>query len=242
MTQFVPYSRLTYSEAVEAILRAASSTETGKTVFTPNVQHFHLYNTDSAFKEAYDSADFHLVDGMPLVWFLNHVRKESVEKISGSDIFITLFEEAEKANLRISLLGGAAGVGERVADVLCRGEEYRERVQIISPPMHFEEDEKANDAVLREIDSHRPNLLFVALGAPRQELWIYRNKYRLRANITLGVGASFDFVAGVQKRAPIWMQKAGLEWFYRMMKDPRRLFMRYLITNSYFLAYVLKEV
>jgi N-acetylglucosaminyldiphosphoundecaprenol N-acetyl-beta-D-mannosaminyltransferase len=126
------------------------------------------------------------------------------------------------------LLGAAPGVGLRAADRIRAAWPHVEIVAVDSPPLGFEQDPKENERIVRLVESCAPQLLIVGLGAPKQEIWTLQHRDRLRANVALCVGATIDFLAGDINRAPSWMRRCGLEWFYRLACEPRRLAKRYL--------------
>jgi len=129
--------------------------------------------------------------------------------------------------LRAYLLGAAPGVAQQAAKNIESRWPVINVVGTYSPPMGFERDEAENREILHRIEAAAPDVLVVGLGAPKQELWVHRHRNRIRAKAALCVGATIDFLAGEKPRAPIWMQHNGLEWFHRLLSDPRRLLMRY---------------
>ncbi|NLW33803.1 MAG: WecB/TagA/CpsF family glycosyltransferase [Fibrobacter sp.] len=191
-------------------------------------------------KKAYDSCTLSLIDGMPLVWTYRLLKKRKVVKVSGSDVFSYLLPILVKKNKKIFLLGGEEGVAKNAVNNLCS--DINHRIFTYSPPFGFEKKSNQNYIILDKINKIKPDILFVAFGAPKQEKWIYANLKKINAKIAIGVGGSFDFAAGIQKRAPVWMQKLSLEWFYRLLCNPKRLFKRYLITNSFFILILMFEV
>jgi len=231
----IPFSPFSFQEAIDNIVSVANETDRLNIVYTPNVHHVYLYRTNQEFQNAYDNCTFSLIDGIPIIWAHRFFKKTKLEKISGSDIFTALFPKIIDENLKVLLLGGAPGVAERAARTLAGNRFSNEQFHYLSPPFDFDKNENENEQVIRFINNIEPNIVFVALGAPKGELWISRNSNRIRCNVVISVGGSFDFIAGTQKRAPPWMQKRGLEWFYRLLSNPRRLWKRYLLTNSFFI-------
>lgn len=232
----LPFTPIKYDEAVKEILELAAK-EKASYVVTPNVHHFFLYKTNQFFRNAYKAAHISLLDGMPLVWATSFLYKTKFEKISGSDIFIDLINQSIKKGMKIFLLGGKPGVAEKAVTNLDLDKYINTQISYYSPAFNFSEEE--NNTIIEKIKSFRPNILFVAFGAPKQELWIQENIKKIHVGVALGIGGSIDFVAGVQRRAPFWMQKNGLEWFYRLCINPKKFFFRYLITNTYFLPFFL---
>ncbi len=228
---------LTFAGALDAIERLVES-GTGGAVFTPNVDHVVTAESNAAFREAYASASLSLVDGQPLVWASRLLGSRLPEKISGADLVDPLLARAGQRGWRVFLVGGAPGAAiasaQRFAGaygVQIAGIEDG-RIELAGGP--------ADEALIERIRRARPHLVLVALGAPKQELWIAGRRERLAPAVSLGVGAALDFAAGSVRRAPPWMQRAGLEWLYRLVQEPRRLARRYLWNDPRFLAILLR--
>jgi N-acetylglucosaminyldiphosphoundecaprenol N-acetyl-beta-D-mannosaminyltransferase len=230
---------LTLGEAIEAIDQLVRADKQAFVV-TPNVDHIVKLQKDRIFQEVYAHADLALTDGAPLLWAARLFGTPIKEKVSGSDLFPALCAHAAQQGHSMFFLGGLDGVAERAKEVLCARHRALKVVGTYSPPFGFENDELENQKIMDMINAVKPDILCVGVGAPKQEKWIYANRDKLTARVSLGIGASFDFVAGTIRRAPIWMQRAGLEWFYRAMKEPRRLFMRYLVDAIVFLPLIVK--
>jgi exopolysaccharide biosynthesis WecB/TagA/CpsF family protein len=230
------------SEAVERI-RAWAIAKKRAFVVTPNVDHVVKLRSDPEFLEIYRKADLVLADGMPLVWVSKLAGKPLKEKVSGSDLFLELCEDAEKNGLSIFLLGSASK--EIVEATAARLKEKHPGLKIAgaySPSFGFEKRPEENEAIENMINAAKPDMLFVGVGAPKQEKWISAHGSRIEAGVALGVGASFDFVAGSVKRAPVWMQRSGLEWLFRVIMEPKRMFKRYFIDDFAFFGMTLKEL
>lgn len=209
-------------------------------VVTPNVDHIVKLEKDMEFREVYDSADLILTDGMPLLW-ISHLKKNPIkEKVSGSDLFPKVCELAAKKNYSIFLLGAAEGVAARAANNLKNKYEGLRIAGTYSPSYGFEKNENEIEYIINLINECKPDILAVGLGAPKQEKFIFKYKDILNVPVSLAIGASIDFEADNIERAPKWMQKSGLEWFYRLIKEPRRMFKRYLIDDIKIFKLVLK--
>ena len=212
-------------------------------VFTPNVDHLIKLQKDRAFREAYDAADYKVCDGQILLfasWFLGTPIRE---KISGSDFFPAFYQyHANNPDIKIFLLGAAEGVA-RMAQVRINRKVGRDIiVGIHSPSFGFEKNEFECERIVEMIQSSGANVLAVGVGAPKQEKWIYKYKSQLtNIDIFLAVGATIDFEAGVIERAPRWMSQVGLEWLFRISRDPKRLWKRYLIEDLPFFWLLLKQ-
>jgi exopolysaccharide biosynthesis WecB/TagA/CpsF family protein len=209
-------------------------------VVTPNVDHIITVGEDRLFKEIYCNADLVLTDGMPLVWISRLKKNKIIEKVSGSDIFPKVCEMAALKNYKVFLLGAADGVAAKAAENLNNKYKGLNVCGTYSPPYGFEKDQKEINKIIELINTSKPHILAVGLGSPKQEKFIYNYINDLKVPISLAIGASIDFEAGNVKRAPVWMQKSGLEWFYRFIKEPRRLFHRYFIRYPKFLKYLVR--
>lgn len=173
-------------------------------------------------------------DGMPLAWFLRWRGHRDQDRVYGPDFMLAFLARAATRGDRVFLYGGAPRTLARLVIVLRR---RFPRVRIVgawSPPFRARSSAAEDRADIRRINAARPDLVFVGLGAPKQELWMARNAGRIHAPVLAGVGAAFDFHAGVKAQAPRWMRRAGLEWCFRLLSEPRRLAVRYLVYNPAF--------
>lgn len=211
-------------------------------VFTCNVDHLALMRRRSDFREAYDRAAFVTADGAPIVAFSRLVGRSVGKRITGADLVPALAGLAAARGLRLALVGGAEGVAEEAAQRITAEHPGLSVVLTVSPPMGFQDDDPENAELLDMLSQARPDIVIVAFGAPRQELWIDRHAASLPGVVFLGAGASIDFVAGRQKRAPVIFMKFGLEWAFRLATNFRRLWRRYLVQDTVFVAMALKEL
>jgi len=229
---------LALHEALDAVGELVARRQ-GGTVFTPNVDHFVLAGEDPRLREAYANTSLSLVDGMPVMWAARALGSPLPEKISGSDFVRPLVARAAEQGWRIYLLGGGPGVAAKTKLVLEREYPAVRIVGVSSPNVDLSREVPRD--VIDSIRSARPDLLFLALGTPKQEIWGERIREAVSPAVILGLGASFDFIAGTAKRAPRWMSNAGFEWLYRLAKEPRRLWRRYLVRDPKFLAIVVRQ-
>lgn len=212
-----------------------------RVIVTANVDHLMLLRKDAPFREAYRRADLVTCDSVPLKWALTFLGTPVKERVAGADLFGALAKRAATAGHRFFYLGAAPGVAAQAARVLAERHPGLNVVGTYSPPV-MPWDELAHDeGTLARIREAKPDVLFVAFGAPKQELWLNAVRDRLGVPVGVGVGAAFDFAAGTVKRAPRWIQRAGLEWLFRLSQEPRRLWRRYLFVDSRFACYVLRE-
>ncbi|MCQ2053807.1 MAG: WecB/TagA/CpsF family glycosyltransferase [Fibrobacter sp.] len=209
-------------------------------VVTPNVDHLVLLEKNEPLRKAYDQADLILADGMPIIWFSKLFKTPIKEKISGSDFLPKLCAVAAKKQYKMFFLGAAKGVAELAAKKLMACYSGLQVVGCYSPSIGFEKKEEEMEMIDSLLKEAKPDILVVALGCPKQEILICENRNRWNIPLSLGVGASLDFVAGCVKRAPKWMSRMGMEWFYRVLQEPRRMFGRYFIRDSRFIALLWK--
>jgi len=228
---------VTFDEALDEIAILVRS-RCGGMVFTPNVDHVMIAETRADFRDAYERASLSLADGMPLLWASRLLGTPLPEKVSGSDLVTPLAALAAKHDWAVYLLGGAPGVADTAAARL--HERYGVRiVGCDAPTITLEGGEAEDRPIVERIRNARPDLVLVAFGAPKQELWMRRVLPDIQPAVAVGVGASLDFVAGTMRRAPRWVSSLGFEWLYRLGQEPRRLWRRYLVRDPVFLRIVL---
>lgn len=231
---------LTFGEAIDAVEKLVTSGQ-GGAVFTPNIDHVVSAEESPAFREAYRAASLSLVDGKPLVWASRLLGAPLPEKVSGADLILPLLERASLRKWRVYFLGARPGVPERAARAALARFPF-ELVGTDSPEISLEAGHVPTAEALLRVQKARPDLLFVALGSPKQELWIARHREALGPTVALGIGAGLDFLAKEVKRAPAWMSHSGLEWLFRLGQEPKRLWRRYLVRDPRFLLILLSEL
>jgi N-acetylglucosaminyldiphosphoundecaprenol N-acetyl-beta-D-mannosaminyltransferase len=237
----VPFSNVGFEDVCSAIDERITSREPGYIV-TPNVNlvcNFHRYPD---FREAYRKAFMWLPDGTPLMWVARLLGIRFVEKLSGSDMVPWLSAYAAKKGYRVFLLGGRPCSAEVAAQRLQQKNPGLQIAGWYCPPFGFEHDPQENALTIQAVKDARPDILFVALGSPKQELWLARHLTELDVPVSMGVGAALDFIAGKLRRAPRWMQHTGLEWVWRLFQEPRRLWRRYLVDDMMIVPMILREI
>ena len=210
-------------------------------VVTPNVDHLVKLQKDPEFMAVYRSAGLVLADGMPLLWAGNFLGTPFKAKVSGSDLLVDICAMVAERGYRVFFLGGRPGAAEKAK---ANFEKRLPGIQIVgtySPPMGFEKDEPENRKIAGMIRAAKPDILLVGLGAPKQEKWISKYHQELGVPVCIGIGVSFEFVAGIVKRAPMVMQRTGLEWFWRLAMEPKRLWKRYLIEDMAFFGLLFRQ-
>ena len=229
-----------FDEAIDAVDELVSAGEGGM-VFTPNVDHVVLAEEDEGLRAAYASVDLSLVDGVPVLWAARALGTRLPAKISGSDLLEPLIARAAERGWRVYLLGGQEGVAARAKEVFERRYPGLRVVGVSSPVVDSSKPLSEQESILAPIRQARPDLLFLALGAPKQEIFAARIREAVKPAVMLGIGASLDFVAGTAKRAPAWISAVGFEWLFRLAQEPRRLWKRYLVRDPKFLFIVVKQ-
>ena len=225
--------RLDFEGALVALERLVDA-GAGGAVFTPNVDHVVVADRHPEFRAAYARADLSLVDGQPVVWAARLLGEPQPAKISGSDLMLPLLELAARRKLRVYLVGGPPGAGEEAAAKMRR--ELGVNVVGVESPLIPQAASPLDQELAARICAARPHLLLVFLGAPKGELFIDRLRDQIAPAVAVQLGAGLDFYVGRVSRAPRWMQRSGLEWLYRLFREPRRLARRYLLDDPKFVA------
>jgi N-acetylglucosaminyldiphosphoundecaprenol N-acetyl-beta-D-mannosaminyltransferase len=209
-------------------------------VVTLNAQFIQIARDDAEFASLIRGADLCVADGVSLVWACRSLGQPIPGRVNGTDLMVRLCEVAAERGRTVYFLGGRPGAAEAAARKLQQDFAGLEVVGIDCPPMGFMDNPEVAMDVSARIQQAAPDFLFVGLGAPKQEYWIRDNR-GLSAKVMVGVGGSFELVGGVTKRAPLMLQKTGLEWLWRLVMEPRRLWKRYLVGNSVFIVVVFRQ-
>lgn len=192
---------------------------------------------DLALKESIENCDIINADGQAVVWASQFLNKPLPERVAGIDIMENLVQLAAKKNYKIFFLGAKEEVVKKVVERYLK--EFGEKIIAGYRNGYFNSDYELE--VAEEIARVKPDILFVAISSPKKEIFLNTYKNHIKAPFIMGVGGSFDVVSGLVKRAPVWMQKNGLEWLYRVYQEPGRMWKRYLTTNWKFLVLLLKH-
>jgi len=194
--------------------------------------------SDLQLKQSVNESDLINADGQAVVWASKMLGKPLKERVAGIDLMENLVKLAYQKQYKIFFFGAKEEVVKAVIDEYSN--QYSSNIIAGYRNGYFNKEEEQN--IAREIASSGANILFVAISSPTKENFLYNNKSLLKTvNFIMGVGGSFDVVSGKVKRAPIWMQTSGLEWFYRFLQEPKRMWKRYLIGNTKFIVLVIKE-
>jgi N-acetylglucosaminyldiphosphoundecaprenol N-acetyl-beta-D-mannosaminyltransferase len=195
---------------------------------------------DARLRDIHNAAGMVTADGMPLVWLSRLKGFPFVERVYGPDLVLAFCERSVTAGYRHFFYGGGPGVAELLIERLQARFPGLQVVGSYTPPFRPLEPEE-RETVIRIINAADPDVVWVGLSTPKQERWMSEHRDRLAAPVFVGVGAAFDFHAGLKPQAPRWMQRSGLEWLFRLWKEPRRLWRRYLRNNPLFVWHILLQ-
>ena len=224
--------RISFDQSIELVTQWALAQRPGYVCFANVHMTIEAYK-DSGFSNQVNEADLVLPDGNPIAKAITNFYKKNQERICGMDFTPRILKVADEHNLSIFIYGASAATLRSTEEKIFSLYPNVRMAGSISPPYHhLTENEIMND--IRIINESGPHIVFVALGCPKQEKWMAEHSNKINA-ILLGIGAALPVLAGLEKRAPKWMQNISLEWLYRLVQQPRRLFFRYLYTNSYFI-------
>jgi len=232
-----PVDKLSMQETLSVIDDAISNSESLQHVVV-NAAKLVNMQKDRQLYESVVSNDIINADGQAVVWASRFLGKPLPERVAGIDLMQNLVRLAQEKGYKIFFFGAQEEIVKAVVDKYSK--EYSPEIIAGYRNGYFKKEEEKE--IAKQIAYSGANMLFVAISSPTKENFLSQNSELLKkVNFTMGVGGSFDVVAGKVKRAPVWMQKAGLEWFYRFLQEPGRMWKRYLVTNSLFIWYVLKE-
>lgn len=233
------YTNVKAQELLDLLMEDLRACRRASVLFL-NVDVVIKLEKDSDLAHIVQEAEYVLADGMPLIWISRLFKTPLKEKVSGSDFIPMLCERAAREKKRIFLAGGG---GDTAAQAKEKLEQQYPGIRIVgtyAPPFGFETKQEEINRMNQAILDAKPDILIVCLGCPKQEKYIYGNREKYQVPLSVCAGATIDFLAGNVKRCPSWMSRCGLEWFYRFLQEPRRLFKRYFIDDMKILLLVLK--
>ena len=215
----------------------------GGIVFTPNVDHLIMLQYDRDFYEAYNKSSYRVCDSQILMYASQFLGTPIQEKISGSDLFPAFYTyHKDNEKMKIFLLGAAEGIARKAQEKINQKIGRQIVIESHSPSFGFENNEEECEKIIDAINKSGATVLAIGVGSPKQEKWLvkYKSKFT-HVKIFLAIGATIDFEAGYKARAPKWMSEAGIEWAYRLLIEPRRLWKRYLLEALPFSQLILKQ-
>lgn len=232
----IPIAKVSMGDTLEIICKAISSGQELQHVVV-NAGKIVAMQSDDELKKSVLESDLINADGQAVVWASRFLGQPLPERVAGIDLMMNLVEMAFQKGYKCYFFGAKEDVVSKVVEVFARTFSS----DVIAGYRHgyFNDDEEIQ--VAKDIAASGAQMLFVAITSPKKEIFVNKYKDIMKVPFIMGVGGSFDVVAGITKRAPIWMQKVGLEWFYRLIQEPKRMWKRYLIGNSKFIWLVLRE-
>jgi N-acetylglucosaminyldiphosphoundecaprenol N-acetyl-beta-D-mannosaminyltransferase len=228
----------TYNNVQEEILTRARKGMHGMICFA-NAHMAIEAQQKPAVAQAMSKADWIVTDGVPLIWALKSLYGIQQERIAGMDMMPSLLSQAARENLPVFLFGSTPDMLERFVAVCEERFPGLTIAGVVSPPFRPATDEE-DAQIARQITDSGARLVFVALGCPKQELWMARMRERIPA-VLLGIGGALPLLVGETKRAPLWIRQMGMEWMFRLMQEPQRLLKRYVTTNSQYIWYLSRQ-
>jgi N-acetylglucosaminyldiphosphoundecaprenol N-acetyl-beta-D-mannosaminyltransferase len=217
-------NRITAKEVLRLIKNIINNKKQKKPflIFTANVDHLILQKEDKEFKKAYQQADLIVADGMPLVWASYLLKKPLSERVNGTNLTLEILKTAEKNKWKTAFIGHNKKAVEKAFKKL-KSKFKHLKINTFST-------------------NKQTDILFSCLGAPKQEKWLVKNQEKLNTKVAIGIGSAIDFLAEDKKRAPVFLQKLGLEWLFRLLQEPKRLWKRYLLRDIKFPFLILKQI
>jgi len=195
----------------------------------------------SELRRIYNHSGLTTPDGMAIVWLLKWQGFQNVERVYGPDLLKAVCQRSLENGYRHYFYGGAPGVAERLSQKIDQKYSGLQIVGLDSPPFR-ELTPQEDEAAVQKICAANPDIVWIGIGSPRQECWMIDHLKRVGAPVMIGIGAAFDFISGNKPQAPPWMQRNGLEWFFRLANEPRRLWRRYLLNYPRFAVLVLLQL
>lgn len=236
----VPVTASSFDDVVSTVLDW-STQKHRRYVSTCTVYTVMMARQDPSVFEALQRADLTVADGMPLAWYQRYQGQRHAERIYGPDLLLAVCEQTQHTSVRHYFWGGLPDVPEKLVERLQALYPGIQVAGMTAPPLYTLLSEPDLDAV-DELNLAEPTIIWVGLGSPKQDLWMALHRPLLNANLLIGVGAAFDFISATKPQAPRWMQRAGLEWLFRLLNEPRRLWKRYIYYNPRFVWALLSEI
>jgi len=234
----LPFGRAGMTAIVERCLAWCAAPRASHIVVTANASHLCMMRRDPELRQACQAADLVVPDGMSVVWALRILGRPVTERVAGIDLMTRLFEAGDARALSVYFLGARPEVVQRVVE-RCR-QQYPGLTIAGARDGYFTPADHA--AIVDDIRARAPHFLFVGMPTPFKDVFCQRHRDRLQVPVIIGVGGSFDVLAGVIARAPVAAQSMGLEWAWRLVMEPRKLWKRYLTTNTEFVWLVMREL
>jgi len=218
---------------IELILdKTLDSTTSPNLITTFNLDFLRVSASDIDFFNICQNSLYNFPDGFGITSLILLKYKILIQRFTGNDIFPILLQIAKKKNLKVAIIGGTKEVSLSVYNKISTEFDFSSsNLLCISPLNNFEYDFAQNKLVVEKLKEFKPNIVFAALGCPRQEKWLFNHMNEFGSVLNVGIGATLDYFAGKKKRSPKFLQRIGLEWFWRLLNEPKRLFKRYVVKD-----------
>lgn len=236
----VPISKLDLAETLQMFCAFIDNKEKRRICVTP-VNNIVWANRDKELMTLYSTSDMNLADGVPVVWASRFLKDPVGGRVTGLDILPAFSELSSQKGYVSYYMGAKEGVAKLLAENLTKRYPNLKIAGYYSPPFAKKFTDSENEKIISLINATKPDILWVSLTSPKQDFWIYEHFHRLNVRIAIGVGAAFEVCSGMIDRSPVWMQRNGLEWFYRFIKEPKRLFKRYFIEAPMFFILIFRQ-
>jgi N-acetylglucosaminyldiphosphoundecaprenol N-acetyl-beta-D-mannosaminyltransferase len=231
---------VTFAETLDAIQSFLADNRLHR-ISTPNVDHILLAQRNSAFRDAVNSSSLSVPDGK---WLLRGARLLNVyfrESVAGRLLVEPMLKLAGEREKSVYILASKGSIAERAARNLQIKYPNLRIAGAHSPSLHFGEDPSETEQIIETLNRTKPDILFLGMGAPKSEIWLHQNEARIPAKVAIGVGYAFDIIAGEIRECPRWLTRIGFEWAYRLCREPKRLWKRYLVRDPQFFFLMLRE-
>lgn len=236
----VPISKYNLEDTLQLFCDFIDNAEKRRICVTP-VNNIVWANQDKDLMHLYITSDMNLADGVPVVWASRFLNDPVGGRVTGLDVLPAFSEISARRGYISYFMGAKEGVAKLLADNLSARYPGLKVAGYYSPPFAKKFTDVENEKIISLINAAKPDILWVSLTSPKQDFWIDEHFHRLNIKIAIGVGAAFEVCSGVIDRSPVWMQRNGLEWFYRFLKEPRRLFRRYFVEAPVFFILIFQQ-
>ena len=229
------------SDVLQAMEEWIVNKEQGRYIVIANADSAVRSRKNDKFRKAVACSTLSVPDGMSLVWLGKMQGYKLKRRVYGPDLLQEFCELAVSKGYTNYYYGGAEGVPQRLKDALVKKFPELKVTGVYSPPFRDLTDSE-DEQIVAMINEANTDVLWIGLGCPKQEIWMYQHRDKLKVPVVVGVGAAFDFHSGTKKQAPFWMREHGLEWFFRLITEPKRLWKRYIVDGAFFLYNVAIEI
>lgn len=239
----IKISVLSIEELIFHLEKYLNTESSNEIITTFNLDFLRISEYDEQFREICKNSILNLPDGIGITSLLKLKYKVHVKRITGNDIFPIILYLAKKLNLKVAIVGGSELTSKKVNEKIINEINIsKDNLLCLSPEQNFEFNKEKNNKVVTMVTEFKPDIVFAALGCPRQEKWLHKYISNFGSKLNVGIGATLDFYSGEKKRSPEIIQRIGLEWLWRLFQEPKRLFSRYVINDIPFYSKYTLEI